>query len=306
MKPHPYAPYPYAPYPSIPAPAASPAAAVRAAPAAPARPSGAFRRRAAGAVLLVCCLLPALAGCGDGGGLAAAGSTPTASGPVDLWPGRQGAAVPPADPGGAPPEYVRGITPVRNQNVREVDPVAIVRAEVRAHANADVGADGMPAQTATAIAACGDEGGGGGDGGAGAKCPVLEPYYRDLTGNDRDELIVGIELPDRMMSVRVYTADPDGRLNRIMATTDTVIGVELAGRDVVLRVPSGNNGYELITAWSYDEKQRTMLPTREQIVRVPSAPRTTATTPTTPAPSIASAAPTVSTTAGTAPGSGTP
>lgn len=232
-----------------------------------------FRRGAAGSVLVVCCLLPVLAGCGDGGGLAAAGATPTASGPVHLWPERQGAAVPPADPGGAPPEYVPGIAPVRNQNVREVDPLTIVRAEVRASANAVVGADGMPAETAAAIAACG-----GGEG-EGAKCPVLTPYYRDLTGNGLDELIVGIELPDRMMSVRVYTADPDGRLNRIMATTDTVIGVELAGRDVILRVPSGNNGYELITAWSYDEKQRTMLPAREQIVRVPSAPRTAATPP---------------------------
>lgn len=279
------------PYPPFPAPATAPAALPR--------PSRAFRRGAAGAVLLVCCLLPVLAGCGDGGGLASAGSTPTASGPVDLWPGRQGAAVPPADPGGAPPEYVQGITPVRNQNVREVDPVAIVRAEVRAHANADVGADGMPVETAAAIAACG-AGGDDGGGEGGAKCPVLEPYYRDLTGNGRDELIVGIELPDRMMSVRVYTADPDGRLNRIMATTDTVIGVELAGRDVVLRVPSGNNGYELITAWSYDEKQRTMLPTREQIVRVPSAPRTTAprtTAPRTTAPPAATPA---------APGAGAP
>ncbi|MFD3805012.1 hypothetical protein ACFWSF_06960 [Streptomyces sp. NPDC058611] len=292
MKPYPYPPHPYPPYPPFPTPATF------AVPAAPARPSGVFRRRAAGAVLLVGCLLPVLAGCGDGGGLAAAGSTPTASGPVDLWPGRQGAAVPPADPGGAPPEYVQGITPVRNQNVREVDPVAIVQAEVRAHANADVGADGMPAETAAAIAACG--GGGGGGGGEGTKCPVLEPYYRDLTGNGRDELIVGIELPDRMMSVRVYTADPDGRLNRIMATTDTVIGVELAGRDVVLRVPSGNNGYELITAWSYDEKQRTMLPTRDQIVRVPSAPRTTPATPTTATPATPPA------TAGTAAGSSAP
>ncbi|CAM5642534.1 lipoprotein [Streptomyces avidinii] len=104
-------------------------------------------------------------------------------------------------------------------------------------------------------------------------CPVQKPYYRDLTGNGKDELIVGIEFPDKMMSVRVYTADPDGRLNRIMATTETIISVELAGGDVILRVPSGNHGYELITAWSWDEKQRTMLPTREQIARVPGGPQ---------------------------------
>ncbi|MFI1280434.1 hypothetical protein ACH4U5_06640 [Streptomyces sp. NPDC020858] len=208
-------------------------------------------------------IVPLLAGCGDTGGLVAAGSTPTASGPVHLWPDRPGATVPPADPGGAPPEYVKGIPPVQHQNVHDVNPVALVQAELRAHPNAVSGADGMPAETAAAIKACGK------DGTEPGSCPVLAPYYRDLTGNGKDELIVGIEFPDKMMSVRVYTADPDGRLNRIMATTETVISVELAGLDVILRVPSGNHGYELITAWSWDEKQRTMLPTREQIVRVP-------------------------------------
>ncbi|MDX3540166.1 hypothetical protein PV721_38890 [Streptomyces sp. MB09-01] len=217
-------------------------------------------------------LLPLLAGCGDTGGLVGAGATPTASGPVHLWPDRAGATVPPADPGGAPPEYVPGITPVRDQDVHGVDPVALVQAELRAHPDTDVGADGMPSETAAAIRACGTEEDENAEAGT-AACPVLTPYYRDLTGNGKDELIVGIEFPDKMMSVRVYTADPDGRLNRIMATTETVISVELAGRDVVLRVPSGNRGYELITAWSWDEKQLTMLPTREQIVRLPSGPQ---------------------------------
>ncbi|MEU8772893.1 hypothetical protein [Streptomyces sp. NPDC048606] len=219
--------------------------------------------RACAALLLPLAAVVATAGCGDTGGLAAAGPTPTASGPVHLWPERRGADVPPADPGGAPPEYVRGLPPVRDQDVHGVDPVALVRAELDAHPDISVGADGMPRETADAIRACGTAGR------APGACPVLKPYYRDLTGNGSDELVVGIELPDRMMSVRAYTADADGRLNRIMATTETVVSVELAGRDVVLRVPSGNPGYALITAWSWDARQRTMLPTREQIVRVP-------------------------------------
>ncbi|MGW6687870.1 hypothetical protein [Streptomyces sp. NPDC054961] len=222
-------------------------------------------RRALGpaALLLVLALLPFAAGCGDEGDLASAGATPTASGPVHLWPGRKGALVPPADPGGAPPEYVPGIAPVQDQNVHAIDPVALVQAELRAHPGGGSGPDGMPQETADAIRACGTSG-------ADPKaCPVLTPYYRDLTGNGRDELIVGIEFPDQQMSVRVYTADAEGRLNRIMATTDTVISVELAGQDVILRIPSGNAGYEVNTTWSWDEKQRTMLPAREQIVRVP-------------------------------------
>ncbi len=231
-------------------------------PSSPAR----ARRRAGVALLGPAAVLPLLAGCGNTGGLASAGPTPTAIGPVHLWPERKGAVVPPADPGGAPPEYVQGLPPVTGQDVHSVDPVALVQAELRAHPNTDVGPDGMPPETAAAIRACGREGQ------APGACPVLAPYYRDLTGNGKDEVVVGVEFPDRMMSVRVYTADEDGRLNRIMATTQTVISVELAGQDVILRVPSGNPGYELITAWSWDAKQRTMLPAREEIVRVPAVP----------------------------------
>ncbi|MGW7329232.1 hypothetical protein ACWGIU_11715 [Streptomyces sp. NPDC054840] len=228
-------------------------------------------RPAARTLLPLLALVPLLAGCGDTGGLVSAGSTPTASGPVHLWPDRRGASVPPADPGGAPPEYVKGIPPVRDQDVHAVDPVALVQAELTAHPNTGVGADGMPPRTAAAILECAK--GEDGDEEDPEACPVLKPYYRDLTDNGKDELIVGIEFPDKMMSVRVYTADQDGRLNRIMATTETVISVELAGGDVILRVPSGNHGYELITAWSWDERQLTMLPTREQIVRVPGHPQ---------------------------------
>ncbi|MFJ6936707.1 hypothetical protein [Streptomyces sp. NPDC101132] len=198
--------------------------------------------------------------CGGSGRLESAGPTPIASGPVHLWPQRQGASVLPADPAGAPPEYVTGIPPVTGQNVHQVDPVALVKAEIKEAASTVTGPDAMPPETIAAIGTCTRAGA--------PKCPVLAPYYRDLTGNGRDELIIGIELPDRQLAVRAFTADPDGRLNRIMGTVESVIGVELAGRDVILRVPGGNPGYEWIIAWSWDEKQRTMLPTRDQIVRV--------------------------------------
>ncbi|MFE9255403.1 hypothetical protein [Streptomyces sp. NPDC006879] len=218
-----------------------------------------LRRAGVASALLAASVLST--GCGaDAGSLHSAGPTPTANGPVVLWPGRPGASVPPAEPGGAPPEYVQGIPPVKNNDVHTVDPVAVVQAEVDADPDVRTGPDGMSQQTARAVAACNSDR---------PHCPVLQAYYRDLTGDGRDELIVGIDLGEDMLAIRVYCADEGGRLNRIMATSDQVISVELAGRDVILRVPSGNPGYELQYAWSWDEREHTMLPTREQVVRVP-------------------------------------
>ncbi|MGW0118405.1 hypothetical protein [Streptomyces sp. NPDC003327] len=209
--------------------------------------------------------LAALAGCGAGeGGLRSAGPTPAAVGPVRLWPDLPPATDPPFDYGETDNERVPGIT-VADNDVRRVDPVAVVRAEVRAHPDAHSGRDGMYAETARAIEACGT--------GRTAACPVLRPYYRDLTGNGRDELIVGIRMPEQQVGVRVYLAEHGG-LTRIMSTVDQVISVELAGRDLILRVGSaGIPGYEYRTAWSWDERQGSMLPTRDEIVRIrPSGP----------------------------------
>ncbi|ROQ34360.1 hypothetical protein EDD98_3399 [Streptomyces sp. PanSC19] len=214
--------------------------------------------RSAAGVLCALGLGLALAGCGDEGGLRSAGPTPTAVGPVRLWPDLPPATNPPIDYGESDIQRVPDIE-VTDNDVHSVDPVAVVRAEVRAHPDTYTGADGMYEQTARAIEACDT---------APAACPVLRPYYRDLTGNGRDELIVGIRMPDQQVGVRVYLAE-NGGLTRIMSTVDQVISVELAGRDLIMRVGSaGIPGYEYRTAWSWDEQQGSMLPTRDEIVRV--------------------------------------
>ncbi|MFI8960833.1 hypothetical protein ACIGO8_01860 [Streptomyces sp. NPDC053493] len=199
-----------------------------------------------------------LAGCGSQGGLTSAGRAPTAVGPVRLWPDLPPATNPPIDYGETDTERVPGIR-VPDNDVHRVDPVAVVQAEVRTHGGARSGADGLYEETARAIGACTTDR---------AHCPILTPYYRDLTGNGRDELIVGIRMPDQQVGVRVYLAENDG-LTRIMSTVDQVISVELAGRDLIMRVSSaGIPGYEYRTAWSWDEQQHSMLPARDEIVRV--------------------------------------
>ncbi|MFI8321994.1 hypothetical protein [Streptomyces sp. NPDC085529] len=204
-----------------------------------------------------------LTGCNGEGGLRSDGPVETAVGPVRLWPELPPASDPPVDYGETDTARVPGIT-VRGADVRTVDAVAVVRAEVAAHPDTYSGADGVYEETARAILACDT---------APAACPVLSPYYRDLTGNGRDELIVGIRMPEQQVAVRVYLAERGG-LTRVMSTVEQVISVELAGRDLIVRAASaGIPGYEYRTAWSWDERQHSMLPARDEIVpvRTPSA-----------------------------------
>ncbi|KQX47300.1 MULTISPECIES: hypothetical protein [unclassified Streptomyces] len=217
---------------------------------------------AAAGVLCALGLSLALAGCGGegggDGGLKSAGATPAAVGPARLWPDLPPATNPPIDYGESDTGRVPGVE-VPGGDVHAVDAVAVVRAEERARTDASAGSDALDGRTARALEACDS---------APAACPVLRPYYRDLTGNGRDELIVGIRMPDQQFGVRVYLAE-DGGLTRIMSTVDQVVSVEVAGRDLIMRSGSaGIPGYEYRTAWTWDEQQRSMLPTRDEIVRV--------------------------------------
>ncbi|MFB7514021.1 hypothetical protein [Streptomyces sp. NPDC056144] len=211
-----------------------------------------------GAVFAAACAT-LVAGCGSGeGGLRSAGATPTAVGPVRLWPELPPVTDPPIDYGESDTERVPGVE-VPDSDVRRVTPIAVVQAEVRARPGTYSGGDGLYDETVRAIEACGTKP---------AACPVMRPYYRDLTGNGRDELIVGIRMPDQQVGVRVYLAE-NGGLTRIMSTVDQVVSVELAGRDLIMRVSSaGIPGYEYRTAWSWDETQHSMLPASDEIVRV--------------------------------------
>ncbi|MFD5099046.1 hypothetical protein [Streptomyces albidochromogenes] len=201
--------------------------------------------------------LAALSGCADAGELESAGPTPTAIGPTRLWPDRPAATVPPMDYGEGETETVRGIE-VPGDDVRAVRPVAVVQAEQAADPDALSGPDGMYEQTARQLRECDTKP---------KACPVLKAYYRDLTGDGKDEMIIGVSLPKGQLAVRCYLAEK-GRLIRVMGTSDAVIGVSLAGRDLIIRAPSNLPGYEYRTAWSWDDHQHAMLPTRDEILRV--------------------------------------
>ncbi|WP_328896353.1 hypothetical protein [Streptomyces sp. NBC_00236] len=198
-----------------------------------------------------------LAGCGTGGELKSAGRPPAAIGPARLWPELPPASAAPYDYGEGETAHIPGIT-VPGGDVRRLDPVAVVQAGLNARPDRSSGTDALPAAAVRRINACRT---------APDSCPVLKPYYRDLTGDGRDEMILGIQLAARQLSVRVYMPEPSG-LTRIMSTSDAVISVELAGRALIMRAPSAITGYEYRTAWSWDDRQRAMLPTQEEILRM--------------------------------------
>ncbi|MFE7622171.1 hypothetical protein [Streptomyces sp. NPDC057509] len=198
-----------------------------------------------------------LAGCGTGGELRSAGRVPAAVGPVRLWPTLPPASAAPYDYGEGETARIPGIR-VPGGDVRRLDPVAVVRAGLKALPDRSSGVDELPDRTVEQINACRD---------APRSCPVLPPYFRDLTGDGKDEMVLAIRLAGRQLSVRVYMPDA-GALIRIMSTSDAVISVELAGRDLIMRAPSAITGYEYRTAWSWDDRQRAMLPTQDEILRI--------------------------------------
>ncbi|WP_425505895.1 hypothetical protein [Streptomyces typhae] len=228
----------------------------------PVRHRSPARRGAPGAAAVLVLSVAALAGCGDPGDLRGAGTTPTAVGPTRLWPDLPPASSPVGDYGEADTEVVEGVR-VPGGDLHKVDPLAVVRAEVAANPDVYSGPDALYKETVKALKDCGERSG---------DCPVLKAYYRDFTGDGKDDLVIGIRMPEEQLAVRVYAMEK-GLLTQIMGTSDAVLGVELAGRALVVRAVSGIPGYEYRTAWSWDRHQRAMLPTRDEILRSSDAPR---------------------------------
>uniref|UniRef100_A0AAU2JSA5 Lipoprotein n=1 Tax=Streptomyces sp. NBC_00049 TaxID=2903617 RepID=A0AAU2JSA5_9ACTN len=214
--------------------------------------------RLAALPLLPVAVLP-LTGCGAGGsaiGSADAGlqpadhgrPAPRAQGSYRLWPER-----PPAPPqpgrGGAPmaPSPVPGVA-VPAGGLRGVPPRDVLAAD--------------PA----APAACGEHAP------EAAACPVREAYYRDLTGNGHEELVLGIDQPDGSLTIRVYTHE-DGRVLRIMNDTQRITGAEVTERDLILRSATSTPGTESREVWSWCAHLGVLAPRLTEIIRHPAEPR---------------------------------
>ncbi|MGW1917445.1 hypothetical protein ACWCQS_43990 [Streptomyces sp. NPDC002076] len=194
-------------------------------------------------------------GCGDTGELRGAGTTPAAVSPAKLWPDLRPASSPAYPYDVATRSVVKGIT-VPGDDIRKVDPVKVVEAEIKAHPD-DYGSKGAYHATVDRLKGCRP-------GGDQARCPLLKPYYRDLTGDGRDDMTLGFRLyPTNQTGVRVYTVEKH-RLVQVLSDNDAILGVELAGRSLIERSPADISGYEYRTTWVWDPGQRAMAFSRDE------------------------------------------
>ncbi|MDX2595307.1 hypothetical protein PV343_24115 [Streptomyces sp. WI03-4A] len=196
--------------------------------------------------------------CGDAGGLEGAGATPTAVSPARLWPDLRPASSPAYAYDEGSTEIVKGVA-VPDDDIRKVDPVDVVRAEFAAHPS-DYGSKGTYHATVDRMKECAP-------GGNRARCPLLKAYYRDLTGDGRADMTLGFRLyPTNQTAVRVYAVDKH-RLVQVLADNDAILGVELAGRAVIVRSAAGITGYEYRTTWTWDPERRAMVFSRDEFLR---------------------------------------
>ncbi|MEV5907413.1 hypothetical protein ACWEGX_14225 [Streptomyces chartreusis] len=208
---------------------------------------------------LVALLLAAVTACGDAGELQGAGPTETAVSPDKLWPRLTPASRPAYEIGEVNREVVKGVM-LPGDDIRDVNPVAVVRKEMDKSPGDYEGQNAQYRETGRLMAQCG---GGAGHG----KCPVLRPYYRDLTGDGHPELTLGFRLmPGKTTAVRVYTVEKH-RLMQVMSWDDAISSVELAGRSVIIRSPSEVAGYEYRLQWTWDADQKAMLLTHDEMLR---------------------------------------
>ncbi|MEU6305815.1 hypothetical protein [Streptomyces chartreusis] len=208
---------------------------------------------------LVALLLAAATACGDAGELQGAGPTETAVSPDKLWPRLTPASRPAYEIGEVNREVVKGVM-LPGDDIRDVNPVAVVRKEMDKSPGDYEGQNAQYRETGRLMAQCG---GGAGHG----KCPVLRPYYRDLTGDGHPELTLGFRLmPGKTTAVRVYTVEKH-RLMQVMSWDDAISSVELAGRSVIIRSPSEVAGYEYRLQWTWDADQKAMLLTHDEMLR---------------------------------------
>ncbi|KWT58553.1 hypothetical protein ADL21_28460 [Streptomyces albus subsp. albus] len=192
-------------------------------------------------VAAVCALL---SGCDGTGKPRSAGHTVAAAAPERLWPGRP--LPPPLGKPDDPPKPVplRSVPRVPSGDIRRVTALAVARAAVE-DTGSTVGWDA----TTKGIKECraiGRE-----------PCPVLAPHYRDLNGDGKEELLLGVEAEQRFLLLWAFTVK-DGVITKVLDDWVRPLSVEVSGHDVTVREAAEKGGYDLRKVYSWDGRLQAM------------------------------------------------
>ncbi|WP_344097765.1 hypothetical protein, partial [Streptomyces stramineus] len=201
--------------------------------------------------------------CGTPGDPAGAGRANPARGASPLWPDRTPAPAPTGEQhNDVTSTRVPGVPAVPSGDVRDIDPLTVVKAEVAAHRRDVTGADGLDEATAAKVVACTREE---------RDCPVRSPVYRDLTGDGHEDMVVGIDMADHFLSLRCYTV-VKGELTRIMAAIVQPSSIEVAGRELIVWEPSTTPHYAVRSVYAWDAHRRYMELQSDEIRRTDTTP----------------------------------
>lgn len=141
-----------------------------------------------------------------------------------------------------------GVAAVPSGDMRDADPLAVVKADVAAAAGQDGGSGRLVDQRAVRLLAdC-----------AGEACPVREPVLHDLTGDGKGELIVAVDVDGRTSELRVYTVAGQ-RVTRVLARRAVLEGVEVAAGHLAVREPTSNPAYVSVSDYVWDGKRAMAL-----------------------------------------------
>ncbi|WP_234025162.1 MULTISPECIES: hypothetical protein [unclassified Streptomyces] len=90
-----------------------------------------------------------------------------------------------------------------------------------------------------------------------AACPARAPEYHDLTGDGKDELIVGIAGRD-LLRIWVFTVK-DGLVNRIMNAGGLPRSMEVVDGKLIEYDSTAKPGYEVRTVYAWDPSQQVLV-----------------------------------------------
>lgn len=212
----------------------------------PPAPEGRARAALPMLALTMASALFLVSGCTGAGEAKSAGHTPAASAPKQMWAPKT-PPPPLAEPNAkltdGVPSPVRGVPRVPSGDIHQVSALAIAKARLTTMTSPldEEGTD----QKIKNCRAIGQK-----------SCPVQSPQYRDLNGDGKDELLLGIASGPYFLFLWAFTVK-DGRVTVILDQAERPRSVKLSGRDVIVQEPA-DNGYDIRRVYSWDKREQAM------------------------------------------------